>query len=136
MIVGHTRWVWHLSMLLVLAAAAVVAVMAVRGHDVGGEVWGLVAAVLAVGASIATRSALRSGRRIDRLASGSLWLVVIGLGISGAFDHAAAVLPEYLDQRARPPLMPLVFVLLGGIGLALLAGRPGRSEAQRGKEAA
>ena len=118
-----------LATALVLASCALLAVMAVRGHDVGGEVWGLVTAVLAVGASLATRSALRSGRRRDRLATAALWLVVACLGIAGTFDHAAAVLPEYLDQRTRPALVPLVYTLLGAIGIRLLA-EPIRLDAQ------
>lgn len=108
---------------LALTSCVLLAVMAVRGHDIGGEAWGLVAAVFAVGASIATWSALRSGRRGELVATGLLWLVVAALGIAGTFDHAPSVLPEYLDQRARPALVPLVYTLLGGIGIGLLVGR-------------
>ena len=45
------------------------------------------------------------------------------LGVAGTFDHAAPVLPEYLDPRIRPALVPLVYTLLGAIGIALLVGR-------------
>ena len=115
--------VMGLTRSLVLTSCVLLAAMAVRGHAIGGEVWGLVAAVLALGASLATWSALRSGRRGDRLATAVLWMVVAALGIAGTLDHAAPVLPEYLDQRARPALVPLVYALLGAIGIGLLVGR-------------
>ena len=53
---------------LVLTSCVLLGVMAVRGHDIGGEIWGLVTAVFAVGASIATWSALR----VPRSASAAL----------------------------------------------------------------
>ncbi len=112
-----------LTAALVLTSCALLAAMAARGHDTGGEVWGLVTAVFAVGASFATWSALRTGRRRDRVATAALWLIVAALGVAGTFDHAAPVLPEYLDQRPRPVLVPLVYTLLGAIGIGLLVGR-------------
>ena len=108
---------------MVLACGFLLAFMLWRGHATGGEIWGLVAAFAAFAASILALAVRPGGSRVGLAAVVLLWMVAISLGVAGTFDHAAPVLPHYLDQRPRPPLVPLIYAMYGVVGIAMAVSR-------------
>ncbi len=121
-----------ISVSLVVAYAILLATMLERGHAAGGEIWGLIATVVGLAASILTLVVLHSSRRAVRVAVVVLWMFVLSLGVTGTLDHAAPVLVEYLDQRPRPPLVPLVYAVFGMVGIwVVVANR--RSQRRAGR---
>lgn len=120
--VEHSSMSLQAWLVLGITAAALIllAVLLARGHTTGGELEGVVAAVLAVLAGILTYRSQQGHRgRIGLALAGLLWAAVIVLGVTGTLDHAHAVRPSSADQRPRPALVPLVFSALGLGGLAV-----------------
>jgi hypothetical protein len=108
---------------MAIASGSLLALMVLRGHDIGGEIWGPIAGVMAVSASILTFAVHRSSGRVGRTAIALPWIVVIVLGVAGTLEHADPVLPGFLDQRTRPPLVPLVYSMLGVVGIMMVFAR-------------
>ncbi|MEX1296686.1 MAG: hypothetical protein AB1Z67_10980 [Candidatus Limnocylindrales bacterium] len=108
---------------MTIATGFLLALMVFRDHDIGGEIWGPVAGATALVASILTFAVHRSSSRVGRASILLLWVAVISLGIAGAFEHAEPVLPGSLDQRWRPPLVPLVYSLFGAVGIMIVLAR-------------
>ena len=108
-----------------------------RGHTIGPELYGILVAVLAVGAGLLSLALLASrGRRIAAVvAVVILWAVIALGGLAGAAAHAIGPVPGHgpVDDRPRPAGAPLVFTALGLVGGgALIYGSRRRSG--RGRE--
>ena len=97
-------------------------------HTTGQEMYGVLTAVLAVGAAVANLAVLRS-QRMPLLAIVpilALWALIALAGIAGTIAHVVGPVPghEPIDLRPRPIPAPLVFTLLAAVGgTALLLGR-------------
>ena len=97
-------------------------------HTTGPEMYGVLTAVLAVGAAVANLAVLRSGRLhllviVPILA---LWALIAVAGLAGTIAHIVGPVPGHgpIDLRPRPIPAPLVFTLLAAVGsTALLLGR-------------
>jgi hypothetical protein len=97
-------------------------------HTTGPEMYGVLTAVLAVGAAVSNLVVLRSGRMhlaviVPILA---LWALIALAGIAGTIAHIVGPVPGHgpIDLRPRPIPAPLVFTVLGVVGgTALLLGR-------------
>lgn len=102
-------------------------------HSTGGEIDGIAVAALGVGTGVFSLVLLSLPGR-HRIALGilvALWVGVALGGISGYSNHAKAISSTSADQRARPPLAPLIFTGFGIAGAAALVvgGRRSRPEA-------
>ena len=103
--------------MLAIGSSALLVDLLLVGHTNGEQIWGPVTAALA--AAVAAMSlgylGLRMRSRFGRLVLIALWLLVAFFGFGGYNGHRAAIAPDSVDPRPRPPLAPLVFT---GFGLA------------------
>ena len=94
------------------------------GHTIGPELYGLLVAVLAVGAAGATVWLLLSSRPRIWVAVGivALWAVIAIGGLAGVVAHAVGPDPNHgpVDDRPRPASAPLAFTALGLLGAGAL----------------
>jgi hypothetical protein len=105
------------------SAVEVVGLLA-AGHTVGAEVYGILVAVLALAAGLATVVLVMSSRP-PLLAVGGvivLWALIALGGLAGTVAHAVGPDPNHgpVDSRARPAGAPLVFTALGVLGAGAL----------------
>lgn len=123
------RWVTRRRVAIILALAVlgwslVELASLVFNHTVGPEVYGILAAALAVGAAAADVALLWSAgsRKLATAAVLVLWAIVALGGIAGTYYHVVGMAPEYgpVDPRSRPALAPLVFTALALVGAASL----------------
>jgi hypothetical protein len=93
-------------------------------HTIGPELYGILVAVVAVGASIATVWLLLSARPRTWVAAGIvvLWALIALGGLAGTVAHAVGPVPGHgqVDTRPRPAGAPLVFTALGLLGSGAL----------------
>jgi hypothetical protein len=97
-------------------------------HTTGPEMYGVLTAVLAVGAAVANLAVLRSGRLhlLVIVPIVALWALIALAGLAGTMAHIVGPVPDHgpIDLRPRPIAAPLVFTLLAAVGgSALLLGR-------------
>lgn len=97
-------------------------------HTTGPEMYGVLTAVLAVGAAVANLAVLRSQRMhlVVIVPILALWALIALAGIAGTIAHIVGPVPGHgpIDLRPRPIPAPLVFTLLAAVGgIALLLGR-------------
>lgn len=94
------------------------------GHTTGSEIYGVLVAVLAVGAAVTNVAVLRSPRPqlIVTVALVGLWALIAFGGVAGAVAHVIGPVAGHgpVDLRPRPVAAPLVFTLLGFVGGAAL----------------
>ena len=100
-------------------------------HNTGPELYGVLTAALAAAAGVANVALLRSPRIHIVLTATVLvlWAVVAIGGFAGMIAHIVGPVPGYgpVDLRPRPIAAPLVFTLLGSVGvLALFRGQRSR----------
>ena len=93
-------------------------------HTTGAELYGVLVAILAVGAGVASLSLLRSSRTLA-LATAVvlvLWAVIALAGIVGVVAHIVGPVPGQglIDLRPRPIAAPLVFTVIAIVGAAAL----------------
>ena len=115
------RWLPRGVAIVVLGWSAVELVgLIAAGHWVGAELYGLLVAILAVVAAIATLWLVLTRRQRTWIATGlvSLWAVVALGGLAGTVAHAVGPSPGHgpVDDRPRPAGAPLVFSALGVLG--------------------
>jgi len=99
-------------------------------HTSGSQLYGVIVAVLAVGAGFLNLALLLSARRRTWAVAGAavLWAVVALGGIAGVVAHVAwPTTGPYADPRPKPAMAPLAFTAMGAAGgltivLALRAG--------------
>ena len=93
-------------------------------HTTGAEIYGPLAAVLAIAASVASLLLLGSSRphTILTFAVLALWAVIALAGIAGTVIHAVGPVLGHgpVDLRPRPLLAPLIFTTFGLVGAAAL----------------
>jgi peptidoglycan/LPS O-acetylase OafA/YrhL len=97
-------------------------------HTTGEEIYGPIAAVLAIAAGVASLLLLRSSRphTVLTFAVLALWAVIALAGIAGTVVHVVGPTPGHgpVDLRPRPILAPLIFTTFGLVGAAaLVAGK-------------
>ena len=134
---AQRRWVPLTVAVVVLGWSVVELVGLVQtGHTIGPELYGILVAILAVGAGTASVALLASQRR-HVFAAGVvviLWTVIALGGVAGAVAHAIGPVAGHgpVDDRPRPAGAPLVFTAIGLIGGSALAygsrRRSGRSQ--------
>src|SRR5512140_3192508 len=125
---GEGRSRAHRRALMVTAAITVGSLglfvdLLLAGHTVGEEVWGPVTAIAAAATGLLSLAYLATGRRsrVARIVLYALWGMVAFFGIGGYNDHRLPRPADTIsDQRARPPLAPLVFTGLGVAGAVVL----------------
>jgi hypothetical protein len=123
---AQRRWVPLAVSVVVLGWSVVELIGLVQtGHTIGPELYGILVAVLAVGAAVASVALLASRRRRDIAAAVVVivWTVIALGGVAGAVAHAMGPVPGHgpVDDRPRPAGAPLVFTALGLIGGSALA---------------
>lgn len=106
--------------IVVLAWSVVEAANLVAVHTTGAELYGLLVALLAVGAGAAGLISLRSNERTlwVTVAIVTLWTIVALGGVAGMVAHVIGPGAGHgpIDPRPRPIAAPLVFTLLGLVG--------------------
>lgn len=117
-------WVSFVVTGLVLAYSVVEVLSLLTRHTTGPQLYGVLVAVLAATAGIASL-ALVASRRTRLLASAAvlvLWIVVALGGIAGTYAHIVGAPPGEgpVDPRPRPVTAPLIFTALGVVGGAAL----------------
>ena len=112
----------------VLAWSSKYAVSLALVHTTGAELYGVLTALIAVGAAVANLAVIRS-RRAHVLVVAALlgvWVLVALAGLGGVIAHVIGPVAGHgpIDPRPRPVLAPLVFTLLASVGaLALVLAR-------------
>jgi hypothetical protein len=126
---------------LVLAFSVVEVISLGVRHTTGPEVYGVLVAVLAAGAGIASLALLRADRPHALITVGVvvLWAVIALAGLAGVVAHLVGpgVGHGPVDLRPRPFAAPLVFTLIGLVGgAALYVGQRARNRqaTDNGKE--
>lgn len=118
-------WAPRLVSIVVLGWSAVELVGLIAAqHTVGPELYGILVAVLALGAAIATVWLVLSARARTWIAAVIvvLWAVIALGGLAGTVAHAVGPAPGHgdVDGRPRPAGAPLVFTALGLLGSGAL----------------
>ena len=118
------RWVSFVVTAVVLALSVAEVVNLLGRHTNGPELYGVLVAVLASVAGIASL-ALVASRRKRFLASAAvlvLWVVIALGGLAGTYAHivGAPAGEGPVDPRPRPVPAPLIFTALGAAGGAAL----------------
>ena len=94
-------------------------------HTTGPEIYGVLTAVLATGAGIASILLLRSPRpyTILTFAVLALWVVIAIAGLAGVAAHIIGPVAGHgpVDPRPRPIAAPLIFTVFGLVGAGALA---------------
>jgi hypothetical protein len=112
----------------VLAWSTKYAVSLAAVHTTGAELYGVLTAVIAMGAALANLAVFRAQRvhvLVVVLLLG-IWALVGLAGMGGAVAHLVGPVAGHgpLDPRPRPVLAPLVFTVLASVGaLALVLAR-------------
>jgi hypothetical protein len=110
--------------LVVLGWSVAELVGLVAAHTTGPELYGVLVAVLAVGAGVLELIVLRSSdRRLWQTAAVlTLWAIVALGGVAGMVAHIIGPVAGHgpIDPRPRPIAAPLVFTVLGLVGGAAL----------------
>ena len=118
------RFVSVAAAVVVLGWSVVELANLVAVHTIGGELYGVLVAALAVGAGIVNLILLRSSERRlwATVAVLTLWTVVVLGGLAGMAAHVIGPSAGHgpIDPRPRPVAAPLVFTLLGLVGGAAL----------------
>jgi hypothetical protein len=112
-------------MSLALLAWSIVEVVGLAGrHTTGPELYGVLVAVLAVGAASLALFGMRATRwqAWIAIAVAVTWAIVAIGGIAGVAAHVVGPLPGEgpIDLRARPVLAPLAFTAMGVVGEIVL----------------
>ncbi len=93
-------------------------------HNTGPELYGVLAAVLAVVAAAANLVLLRSSRTPGPavVAVVALWGLIALAGVAGTIAHIVGPVAGHgpVDLRPRPVMAPLVFTLFGAVGVTTL----------------
>jgi hypothetical protein len=118
------RWVSFVVTAVVLALSVAEVVNLLGRHTNGPELYGVLVAVLASVAGIASL-VLVASRRKRFLASAAvlvLWAAIALGGLAGTYAHivGAPAGEGPLDPRPRPVSAPLIFTALGAVGGAAL----------------
>lgn len=113
---------------VVLAWSTLELIGLVSRHTTGPELYGVLVAVLAVGASILSLLLLAADRRRPTASAAviALWAVIALGGVAGSVAHIVGPGEGHgvVDPRPRPPEAPLVFTTLGLVGgAAVFYGR-------------
>ena len=119
---ARRRALWVTTAIALVSLGLLVDLLLV-GHTVGEEIWGPVtAAVAALTAGLSLGFlAVRGRSRAARIGLYALWLTVAFFGFGGYNDHRLRWATDTVtDQRARPPLAPLVFTVMGIAGAVVL----------------